>query len=332
MQPFSDGAESPEMIRRRDERAGQSHLRSGGSLRRSSRPTHGAGGGLPLYHGGHWPVGVPVVLHGMPIVPGTPASACGGAWPLELRNIVRDVGHPQRQRHPPDAGRRQTGCLRWAVFQGDGDTLCASLAAQYHQQAVPLSAEFIVSQDGAGKQDREHNATKRWLAKHGSTMARWRPVYLGDDLFACQPTRGAPADRRPVWLARNPHLPLARRGAAQRRRRCPQRQLVLHRDPQCWSTPAEPSCRLGCRLSRINSRFAGSLEHFSAKSKKCSHCSAGCAPRLAAAAMERDPTGSDHALERFPTKSDTAPAFYQPSPGALRAWPPPQRRLERFPT
>ncbi|GEM_PF-5807521 len=44
------------------------------------------------------------------------------------------------------------------------------------------------------------------------------------------------------------------------------------------------------------------------------------------------PAGARDTLERFPTKSDTAPAFYQPSPGALRAQVPPQRRLERFPS
>lgn len=65
--------------------------------------------------------------------------------------------------------------------------LGASLVAPGHQQVLPLPAEFIVSQDGAEKQDCERNAAKRWLANHGPAMARWRPVYLGDDLFACQP-------------------------------------------------------------------------------------------------------------------------------------------------
>ena len=30
-------------------------------------------------------------------------------------------------------------------------------------------------------------AAKRWLAAHGPRVARLKPVYLGDDLFACQP-------------------------------------------------------------------------------------------------------------------------------------------------
>ena len=37
------------------------------------------------------------------------------------------------------------------------------------------------------KQDCERNAAKRWLTKHGAGLAHLRPVYLGDDLFACQP-------------------------------------------------------------------------------------------------------------------------------------------------
>jgi len=65
--------------------------------------------------------------------------------------------------------------------------LGASLVAPGHQQVLPLPPEFIAPQDGAAKQDCERNAAKRWLAKHGPPLARYRPIYLGDDLFACQP-------------------------------------------------------------------------------------------------------------------------------------------------
>jgi hypothetical protein len=65
--------------------------------------------------------------------------------------------------------------------------LGASLVAPGHQRVMPLPAEFIAPQDGAQKQDCERDAAKRWLAKHGPTVADLRPVYLGDDLFACQP-------------------------------------------------------------------------------------------------------------------------------------------------
>src|SRR3977135_2771515 len=47
--------------------------------------------------------------------------------------------------------------------------------------------EFIAPQDGAEKQDCERNAVKRWFGKHHARLAPLRPVYLGDDLFACQP-------------------------------------------------------------------------------------------------------------------------------------------------
>jgi len=35
---------------------------------------------------------------------------------------------------------------------------------------------------------------ERWLAQHGATVAYLRPVYLGDDLFACQPIVSAVHD------------------------------------------------------------------------------------------------------------------------------------------
>jgi hypothetical protein len=65
--------------------------------------------------------------------------------------------------------------------------LGASLVAPGHKQVMPLPPEFIAPQDGAEKQDCERNAAKRWLATHGATVGHLRPVYLGDDLFACQP-------------------------------------------------------------------------------------------------------------------------------------------------
>jgi len=52
---------------------------------------------------------------------------------------------------------------------------------------LPLPPELIAPQDGAEKQDCERNAAKRWLDRHGPALAHLRPVYLGDDLFACQP-------------------------------------------------------------------------------------------------------------------------------------------------
>jgi hypothetical protein len=65
--------------------------------------------------------------------------------------------------------------------------LAATLVAPGHAMVVPLMPEFIARQDGAEKQDCERNAAKRWLAAHSERMKDLRPVYLGDDLFACQP-------------------------------------------------------------------------------------------------------------------------------------------------
>ncbi|MGH6821663.1 MAG: hypothetical protein ACREDU_12495, partial [Methylocella sp.] len=65
--------------------------------------------------------------------------------------------------------------------------LAATIVAPGHNMALPLMPEFIAKQDGAEKQDCERNAAKRWLAAHGARVKELRPVYLGDDLFACQP-------------------------------------------------------------------------------------------------------------------------------------------------
>ncbi len=65
--------------------------------------------------------------------------------------------------------------------------LGATLVAPGHDKVIPLPPEFIVSQDGADKQDCENAAAKRWLAAHGSRYAMLKPIYLGGDLFSRQP-------------------------------------------------------------------------------------------------------------------------------------------------
>ncbi|MDQ2763526.1 MAG: transposase [Pseudomonadota bacterium] len=69
--------------------------------------------------------------------------------------------------------------------------LAATIVAPGHAMALPLMPEFIASQDGAEKQDCERNAAKRWLSTHGGRLKDLRPIYLGDDLFACQPIADA---------------------------------------------------------------------------------------------------------------------------------------------
>jgi hypothetical protein len=65
--------------------------------------------------------------------------------------------------------------------------LAATVVAPGHTKVVPLFPEFIAPQDGAEKQDCERNAVKRWHGQHGDRLRPLRPIYLGDDLFACQP-------------------------------------------------------------------------------------------------------------------------------------------------
>ena len=67
--------------------------------------------------------------------------------------------------------------------------LSATVVAPGHSNSkvVPLMPEFVATQDGAEKQDCERNAVKRWFDNHHARIATLRPVFLGDDLFACHP-------------------------------------------------------------------------------------------------------------------------------------------------
>src|SRR3954467_2857114 len=69
--------------------------------------------------------------------------------------------------------------------------LAGTVVAPGHAMALPMMPEFIAPQDGAEKQDCERNAAKRWLAAHAKRLVDLRPIYLGDDLFACQPVADA---------------------------------------------------------------------------------------------------------------------------------------------
>ena len=78
-------------------------------------------------------------------------------------------------------------------LRNDGETeyfhtvLASSIVAPGHAMVLPLQPEFIRPQDGAEKQDCERLAVKRWMDRFGARHAGLRPVYLGDDLYACQP-------------------------------------------------------------------------------------------------------------------------------------------------
>ena len=51
-----------------------------------------------------------------------------------------------------------------------------------------MPPEFITPQDGHNKQDSEQAAIKRWLEKHVQTYGKLGITFLGDDLYAHQPT------------------------------------------------------------------------------------------------------------------------------------------------
>jgi hypothetical protein len=72
--------------------------------------------------------------------------------------------------------------------------LAATVVAPGHTKVVPLMPEFIAPQDGAQKQDCERNAAKRWFVAHQARLSPLRPIFLGDDLFACQPVAGMVTD------------------------------------------------------------------------------------------------------------------------------------------
>jgi hypothetical protein len=78
--------------------------------------------------------------------------------------------------------------------------LGATLVAPGHDKVIPLPPEFIAPQDGAGKQDCENAAVKRWLATHGPRYARFDPIYLGDDLNSRQPICQAVLDQRAHFI------------------------------------------------------------------------------------------------------------------------------------
>jgi len=64
--------------------------------------------------------------------------------------------------------------------------LSATVVAPGHSKVVPLMPAFVVTHDGAEKQDCERDAVKRWFAEHGARLEPLRPIFLGDDLFACE--------------------------------------------------------------------------------------------------------------------------------------------------
>lgn len=61
------------------------------------------------------------------------------------------------------------------------------IVAPGQAHVIPLMPEFVVPQDGHGKQDCENAAAKRWLSQHGKRYSALKATVLGDDLYCHQP-------------------------------------------------------------------------------------------------------------------------------------------------
>ena len=65
--------------------------------------------------------------------------------------------------------------------------LGAAIVGPGQVAAVPLPVEIIGPRDGLRRQDRERDAVGRWMQRIGPNLKDLQPVFLGDDLYACQP-------------------------------------------------------------------------------------------------------------------------------------------------
>ncbi len=117
--------------------------------------------------------------------PLTPFQCLGGRTLIALDGTEHHCSRKVKCQQCSTRRRSDGGIEYFHAFLG------ASIVAPGHKQVLPLPPEFIAPRDGAEKQDCERNAAKRWLARHGATVAHLRPVFLGDDLFACQPIAAA---------------------------------------------------------------------------------------------------------------------------------------------
>ena len=122
-----------------------------------------------------------------------PFERLGGRLPIALDGL---------QIHCSDSIRCEQCCIRHVgkhkTEQYFHTMLSATVVADGHNRVIPLMPEFVQpQQDPAAqrpelteeqrKQDCERNAAKRWLPAHSDELRPYRPVFLGDDLYCCQP-------------------------------------------------------------------------------------------------------------------------------------------------
>jgi hypothetical protein len=65
------------------------------------------------------------------------------------------------------------------------DVVAFSIAKYDKSVVLPLVPEFIRNEDGSEKQDCERNAFKRYIARRSEQLRALKPIFLGDDLYAC---------------------------------------------------------------------------------------------------------------------------------------------------
>lgn len=84
-------------------------------------------------------------------------------------------------------------CTQCSTKKKDGEIVYQhgminpAIVAPGKRAVIALPCEFIIPQDGDKKQDCEHRAAKRWLARHKERYASLHVTVLGDDLYGHQP-------------------------------------------------------------------------------------------------------------------------------------------------
>jgi len=99
--------------------------------------------------------------------------------------------------HCPKCSRRRLSGGGMEYFHS---FLSAAQVAPGHNRVIPLEPEFIVAREGASKQDCESRAARRWLKRFSKRHAALDPIYLGDDLYSCQPVCQAVLDSHGHFL------------------------------------------------------------------------------------------------------------------------------------
>jgi len=127
----------------------------------------------------------PVFAHGLTTLIETQQLAAFRSWQKRLLVVLDGTQYFSSQTISCPQCSRQTH--RNGTTTYSHRMLTPVIVAPHQNKVLPLPPEFIVPQDGHGKQDCENAAAKRWLQKHGATYRTYQITILGDDLYATQP-------------------------------------------------------------------------------------------------------------------------------------------------